>query len=182
MSWTGATRAPTTTTVSTRTRIAAGDDATMNLRDQLARVIARDSRYRIEGYAFVLESLKLARHRKLKGRRKQQEQARAPRPRKRSASTKAGSAPPADPGHVTGSELCLAARQLALRYFGGMALLVLDEWGIRSTSDIGEIVFNLIASGDLDKTAEDKRSDFDNVFDFATALRPKLLREPEGSG
>ena len=30
----------------------------MNLRDQLARVIARDSRYTIESYAFVLESLK----------------------------------------------------------------------------------------------------------------------------
>ena len=33
----------------------------MNFGDQLARVIARDSRYSIEAYAFVLESLKLAR-------------------------------------------------------------------------------------------------------------------------
>jgi uncharacterized repeat protein (TIGR04138 family) len=161
--------------------IAKEDDATMNLRDQLARVIARDSRYRIEAYAFVLESLKLARHRKLKGRHKQQDQARPPRPRKRTAKVKPGSAPTDEPGHVTGRELCMAGRQLALRYFGGMAVMVLDEWGIRSTSDIGDIVFNLIASGDLDKTAEDKRSDFDNVFDFATALRPKLLREPESS-
>ena len=42
----------------------------MNLRDQLARVIARDSRYSIEAYAFVLESLKLARNRKLKEQRR----------------------------------------------------------------------------------------------------------------
>ena len=45
-----------------------------------------------------------------------------------------------------------AARRLALRYYGLMAITVLNEWGIRSTSDIGEIVYNLIASGDLDKT------------------------------
>ena len=36
-------------------------DERMNLRDQLARVIARDSRDSIESYAFVLESLKRAR-------------------------------------------------------------------------------------------------------------------------
>ena len=46
--------------------------------------------------------------------------------------------------------------------------------GTASTSDIGEIVYNLIASGDLDKTPADQRSDFDDVFDFATALRPKI--------
>jgi uncharacterized repeat protein (TIGR04138 family) len=154
----------------------------MNLRDQLARVIARDSRYRIEGYAFVLESLKLARHHKLKGRRKKADQARSPRSRKRAADAQAGGASADQPGHVTGRELCLAARQLAIRYFGDLAILVLEEWGIRSTSDIGEIVFNLIASGDLDKTAEDKRSDFDDVFDFATSLRPKLLRDKESPG
>ena len=54
---------------------------------------------------------------------------------------------------------------------------MLDQWGIRSTSDIGEIVYNLIASGDLDKTPDDKRSDFDDVFDFAKALRPKSFLE-----
>ena len=62
-----------------------------------------------------------------------------------------------------------------------MAITVLNEWGIHSTSDIGEIVFNLIASGDLDKTPSDKRSDFDDVFDFAKALQPKSLLEEERS-
>ena len=60
-----------------------------------------------------------------------------------------------------------------------MAIIVLDQWGIRSTSDIGDIVYNLIASGDLDKTPSDQRSDFDDVFDFATALRPKTLIKDE---
>ena len=49
---------------------------------------------------------------------------------------------------------------------------MLDHWGVRSTSDIGEIVYNLIAAGDLEKTPSDSRSDFDHVFDFETAFKP----------
>jgi uncharacterized repeat protein (TIGR04138 family) len=157
----------------------------MNLRDQLARVIARDSRYTIESYAFVLESLKRARTHKLQELRKRRDRDRTSRPRKRDqpapAPAPAGEAETDQPGHVTGGEVCQAARRLALRYYGLMAITVLNEWGIRSTSDIGEIVYNLIASGDLDKTPTDKRSDFDDVFDFAKALQPKSLLEEERS-
>jgi uncharacterized repeat protein (TIGR04138 family) len=157
----------------------------MNLRDQLARVIARDSRYTIESYAFVLESLKRARTHKLQELRKRRDRDRTSRPRKRDqpapAPAPAGEAETDQPGHVTGGEVCQAARRLALRYYGLMAITVLNEWGIRSTSDIGEIVYNLIASGDLDKTPTDKRSDFDDVFDFAHALQPKSLLEEERS-
>jgi uncharacterized repeat protein (TIGR04138 family) len=144
-------------------------------------VIARDSRYTIEAYAFVLESLKLARHHKLKGRGERRAGARASRPRKKALSSKGSESQFADAGHVTGRELCLAARRLALRHFGLMAITVLDQWGIRSTSDIGELVFSLIATGDLDKTPGDSRSDFDDVFDFATALRPKSLLDEENT-
>lgn len=42
--------------------------------------------------------------------------------------------------------------------------------GIRSTSDLGEIVYNLIASGDLEKAPSDSRTDFDNLFDFEAAF------------
>jgi len=157
----------------------------MNLRDQLARVIARDSRYTIESYAFVLESLKRARTHKLQELRKRRDRDRTSRPRKRDqpapAPAPAGEAETDQPGHVTGGEVCQAARRLALRYYGLMAITVLNQWGIRSTSDIGEIVYNLIASGDLDKTPTDKRSDFDDVFDFAKALQPKSLLEEEQS-
>ena len=152
----------------------------MNLGDQLARVIARDSRYSIEAYVFVLESLKLARHRKLRERQKRSDRAAASRSRKKTAAGQAREATADDPGHVTGRELCRAAGKLALRSYGMMALTVLDLWGIRSTSDIGEIVYNLIDSGVLDKTPSDKRSDFDDVFDFATALRPKSFLENIG--
>ena len=33
------------------------------------------------------------------------------------------------------------------------------------------MVYNLIASGDLEKTPQDSRADFDDVFDFETAFR-----------
>jgi len=102
----------------------------MNLRDQLARVIARDSRYTIESYAFVLESLKRARTHKLQEQRKRRDRDRASRPRKRAQPAPAGEAEPDQPGHVTGGEVCQAARRLALRYYGLMAITVLNQWGI----------------------------------------------------
>jgi uncharacterized repeat protein (TIGR04138 family) len=148
----------------------------MNLREHLASVVARDSRYAIEAYLFVLEALRRGRGQKLKEMRKQREKERPSRPRKSAGTAKEGQPEPEESGHVTGRELCLAARQLALRHYGSLAVRVLAEWGIGSTSDIGEIVYNMIASGDLDKTPSDKRSDFDGVFDFATALRPTSFR------
>ena len=76
-------------------------------------------------------------------------------------------------GHVTAAELCEAVQALALRQFGSLAATVLCHWGVTSTSDIGDIVYNLIAAGDLEKTPSDSRSDFDDVFDFETAFKPK---------
>ena len=60
---------------------------------------------------------------------------------------------------------------MALSHYGLLAITVLNQWGIRATSDFGEIVFNLIASGDLEKSPSDTRADFDCVYDFEAALR-----------
>jgi uncharacterized repeat protein (TIGR04138 family) len=159
----------------------ARNEALMSLRDELARVIARDSRYSIEAYAFVLESLRLARQHKLKGQAKKQERTGAPRQRKKTTKPKSDQTKYDEAGHVTGRELCQAARRLALRHYGLMALIVLEQWGVRSTSDIGEIVFNLIDTGNLDKTPTDTRADFDDVYDFRAALRPKLVLAEEAT-
>jgi uncharacterized repeat protein (TIGR04138 family) len=72
--------------------------------------------------------------------------------------------------HVSGRELSEAARDLALDLYGRLALTILSSWGLRSTSDLGEIVYLLIASGDLERSDEDQRSDFDDVYDFEAAL------------
>ena len=145
----------------------------MNLRDQLARVISGDSRFTIEAYLFVFESLKQARGQKLRKRRKQA------RLRKKSSRSESNMSPSLESAHVTGRELCLALRRLAVRNYGLMAATVLATWGLRSTSDIGDLVYRLIESGDFSKTARDKRSDFDDVFDFQTDLRPKSLVSDE---
>jgi uncharacterized repeat protein (TIGR04138 family) len=128
----------------------------MSLRNSLARVMARDPRYSIQAYAFVFEALEYTK--RLASRPPAR---RAGRTRQRAS---------AETRHVTGQDLCEGARKLALESYGLMALTVLRLWGIRSTFDIGEIVYNLIASGDLEKTPTDSRSDFDRVYDFEKAF------------
>ncbi len=56
-----------------------------------------------------------------------------------------------------------------------MSLLLLEEWGIRSCADIGELVFNLIEEGELRKTEQDRREDFAAGFDFNDAFRRPFL-------
>jgi uncharacterized repeat protein (TIGR04138 family) len=149
----------------------------MNFRDELARVIAQDPRYSIEAYEFVLESLNHARQEKLKSRGRLRGKGRSTEP---AHEQKTGTTSPKKrrkSGHVSGSELCESVRKLALHQFGLLAATVLAHWGVRSTSDIGDIVYNLIEAGDLEKTPSDSRADFDNVFDLDAALRPDSLRE-----
>jgi len=149
----------------------------MNFRDELARVIAQDPRYSIEAYAFVIESLTHARQEKLKARRLERGKGRSAEPARDQRAAASSAKTPRKSGHVTGSELCESVRRLSLNQFGLLAATVLQHWGVHSTSDIGDIVYNLIAAGDLEKTPSDSRADFDNVFDFNRALRPDSLRE-----
>jgi len=125
----------------------------MSLRDELAGVLARDPRYSIHAYAFVFEALEYTKTMK----KRIQSRVRGRRPSRSR--------------HVTGREFCEGARLLALAHYGLLAMAVLNQWGIRTTSDLGEIVFNLIASGDLERSSSDSRADFERVFDFEVALR-----------
>ena len=59
-----------------------------------------------------------------------------------------------------------------------MAKLVLASWGIRSTSDFGEIVYNLIRIGKMSKSDDDRREDFDDVYDFEQAFVREYSRSP----
>ena len=72
--------------------------------------------------------------------------------------------------HLTGQELCEAVRRLALDQFGLMARTVLNNWGIHTTRDIGEIVYNLIELGVMRKSRHDRREDFYDVYDFEEAF------------
>ena len=61
-------------------------------------------------------------------------------------------------------------RVVAIPEFGPMVVTVLSYWGIRSTEDIGHMVFNLIGAGIFGKTEDDSIEDFKNVFDFHEAF------------
>ena len=112
----------------------------------LETILAKDSRYPLEAYQFVREGLDYTQH-------------------KMARMTGAK-----EPRHVTGRELTDGMRQYALETYGPMAGLLLDEWGIRSTEDFGEIVFNLVENNLLAKTEKDTREDFAGGYDFDEAF------------
>jgi uncharacterized repeat protein (TIGR04138 family) len=82
--------------------------------------------------------------------------------------------------HVSGVELCAGFRDLALEQFGPMASTLLLEWGVRESSDIGEMVFLLIEEQMFGKQDSDTREDFAGAFDFDEAFvlpfRPQQRR------
>jgi len=88
--------------------------------------------------------------------------------------------------HVTGRELLDGTRAYAIQEFGPMALTVLRTWGLNRTEDVGDIVFNLVESGVLGKTNEDRREDFAGIYDFQEAFarpflpksRPRVHKSP----
>ena len=123
----------------------------------LAEITRRDPRYAYEAYEFVITAYHYTQ--KMLGRSVQRR----------------GQKPDAGQHHVSGRQLLEGIRALALRDFGLMASTVFKCWGIHSTDDFGEIVFNLVAGELMSKTDEDCREDFHNVFD----LEDSLMRDYE---
>jgi uncharacterized repeat protein (TIGR04138 family) len=72
--------------------------------------------------------------------------------------------------HVTAHELLETLRILALERYGANAREQLRSWGVTRCEDFGEIVFALIDNGVFGKRPEDRKEDFENGYDFATAF------------
>jgi uncharacterized repeat protein (TIGR04138 family) len=122
----------------------------------IAELLRHDRRYHFDAYVFVFEALRYA--------------------QKNMGLGAAAESDPDDPEdeperHVSGQQLCEAMRRYAHEQYGYLAKQVLNHWGITSTGDFGEIVFNLIEIGQMRKTADDRREDFDDVFDFVEAFQ-----------
>jgi uncharacterized repeat protein (TIGR04138 family) len=117
---------------------------------KLDEVVRRDPRYTYEAYVFVFDAL--AHTLRMLGRVPPRE----------------GTAEP--DSHVSGPQLLEGLRDLALREYGLMARTVFRTWGINSTADVGEIVFNLVAANLMSKTPEDTRDDFRDVYDLDQVL------------
>ncbi|MEM7205231.1 MAG: Minf_1886 family protein [Planctomycetota bacterium] len=76
--------------------------------------------------------------------------------------------------HVGAKELLNGVRDLAAEHFGAMASFVFRQWGVRSSEDFGEIVFNLVDAGLLSRRPEDSRLDFVGGFDFESVFEEKF--------
>ncbi len=114
----------------------------------IAELLRRDRRYHFDAYVFVFEALRFAQEKMHLGAGADADEDEQPE------------------RHVTGQQLCEAMRRYAHEQYGYLAKQVLNHWGVKTTGDFGEIVFNLIKIGQMKKTAEDRREDFDDVFDF----------------
>jgi uncharacterized repeat protein (TIGR04138 family) len=135
----------------------------LNFEEVLQRISSQDSRYHREAYLFLREALDYTQKRLSQGKR-------------------------VEPRHVTGQELLTGIREYALTQFGPMAKTVLNEWGVKSCEDFGEMVFKMVEHGLLSQTEKDSRDDFKGGFDFDRAFcqpfRPRVregVPGPQGS-
>ena len=122
----------------------------VSFEEAFVKIRAKDPRYHRDAYLFVREALDYT----------QKTIGKDPRDRIR---------------HVTGQELLGGIREFALQQFGPMTKTVLEEWGIRSSQDFGEIVFNMVEVEWLAKTEKDSRADFAQGYDFDEAFRNPFL-------
>ena len=118
--------------------------------DKIGQILRRDPRYTREAYRFIQESLEFTR-RGLKRK-----------------------------GHVSCRELAEGVRDLARERFGLMAKTVLNQWGVRATQDIGNLVFNMIAEKIMVKRDADSPEAFSGVYDFDQAFEQDFRIEVEG--
>jgi uncharacterized repeat protein (TIGR04138 family) len=132
---------------------------------QIVQLLEKDRRYRFDAYAFVFEALRFAQEELGLG---------AEAPSEPAAGSEEDQESQGPQRHVTGQQLCEAIRQYALRQYGYMAKTVLNSWGVYTTGDFGEIVFNLIRIGQMRKTPQDSREDFDDLYDFDMAFRQQF--------
>ncbi len=82
---------------------------------------------------------------------------------------------PEDERHISGQQLCLGLRDLAITKYGLLAPIVFEHWQVRRTCDFGRIVFAMIDAGLMTKTSSDSMEDFQAVFDFDEAFSRDTL-------
>lgn len=112
----------------------------------IENIVRRDSRFDPQAYLFLKEALDFT--------------------LKRAAEDNDGQA-----RHVSGQELLEGFRDLALQEFGPMAATLMDEWGLSSTRNVGEMVFQLIDEQMFGRQETDTLEDFEDIYDFDEAFR-----------
>jgi uncharacterized repeat protein (TIGR04138 family) len=72
--------------------------------------------------------------------------------------------------HVSGPELLSGWRDLAVLEFGPLAPLVMREWGVQKSEDVGSMVFSFIEIGYFGKSETDRIEDFSDGVDLQESL------------
>jgi uncharacterized repeat protein (TIGR04138 family) len=123
---------------------------------RILQLCREDSRFAYEAYEFVCDAVTHT-------------QDNLGRAKPKSGRPAAEEAEP-DDRHVSGSELLRGTVELAIREFGMMAPVVFRQWGVKTTDDVGELVFKLIKVQRLSKSDRDDPDDFHDLFDLHRAL------------
>ena len=112
----------------------------VDFNQRVEEIVKKDPRYQFDAYEFVMEALWFTQRKRVRK------------------------------DHVTGKELLEGIRELGIENYGPLAKTVFEHWGVKSTEDFGEIVFNMVEHALLSKTDTDSRGDFKNVYDFNKAF------------
>jgi len=80
----------------------------------------------------------------------------------------------AKPAHVRGQTLCEGLRKLAVEKWGRLAMLVLNTWGVKTTRDLGEIVYLMIKHKWMSAQPTDSIDDFNDVYNFKTVFKNRF--------
>ena len=122
----------------------------LNFEDVLNKMVEQNPRYHRDAYLFLREALEFTQKAIGKSNKNQVR-------------------------HITGQELLNGIREYALAVFGPMTTTVLEEWGIKSCEDFGNMVFQMIENNLLRKTDQDRPEDFKNGYSFEEAFRKPFL-------
>ena len=131
------------------------------LLDAIERIREQDPRFRREAYLFVVAALAHAVDAMPATRREDPERR-----------------------HLHGREVLAAAVELARREFGPLAGTVFREWGVTDARDVGEIVFQLVAAGQLSAREQDRLEDFAGgpaLLDALAVPGPRATRRGGGA-
>ena len=108
--------------------------------DAVKRIRSRDRRYEPEAYALVMDSVAYAIQ--TIGERR----------------------------HISSAELLVHLCDFVKDRYGILAYSMLKKWRVRSTEDIGAIVYGLIDEGELTEQDGDSLAGFSGVFDLRERL------------
>jgi len=122
----------------------------MSSTPDLLALARKHGRYEVEAYAFVGEGLRHAA--RLLGRGHEQGEDR----------------------HLTAHELVEGTLDLAAQRYGLLARLILRQWGLRRSEDIGEVTFHLIDCGIFGRRPSDRIEDFHGGPDFAEGIEQRV--------